>query len=429
MRAPTPTYMSDFYRFAWPEEGVQIDVTRLDESKTGLFCELDVSVTPYGVVRQGRFNLSAPNTRAQWKRDLEGRYDDIDWYAALEAVCQLTVKHWREGEPAVDLREVDLRARPRWLYAPYVEHGGPSIFFADGGSGKSMLALALAVSISTGRPLLGGELACVEKPVPVLYLDWETDSQTHAARLRAICAGADPPIETLPPIFYQRMSTSLVEGAASVRRRLGELSAGFVIVDSIGPARGGVTGDGSSETIRLHNAGRGFNVPWIGVDHITKSKEGDKTKPFGSVYEHNLARLTWSVEKAPDSSEGKLIIALTNHKANNGRLVPRRGYNVTIEEDAEGWPLLIRYDGVDVRDVPGFVGKLSQRDQLVSVLKGGALTDAEVVAALAAINVDMTDATIRALLSRYKDIFTRVYEDGNRSQSKIGLLVKAYADG
>ena len=63
---------------------------------------------------------------------------------------------------------------------------------------------------------------------------------------------------------------------------------------------------------------------------------------------------------------------------------------------------------------------------MIVVLKGGALSDGEAVAALAAIDIDITESSIRAPVSRYKDTFVRTY-DGRTA--KVGLLLKAYADG
>ncbi len=424
MTEPATTYMLDFYRFAWPDDGVQIDVTRLEEGRAGLQCELAVS-NDLGHLREGRFNLSAPNTRAQWTRALGDRMPDLDWYGKLEYVCHHSIKRWREGDPPTDLRTVDLRQRNRWLYKPFVEYAGPTIFFADGGTGKSMFVLTVGISISTGRPLLGGWMDPLhegEAMRPVLYCDYEADEYTHAARLLAICSAADPPIDPLPPVYHQRMTASLVEMAPTIRRRVGELGAKFVIVDSIGPARGGSSGDGSSETIKLFTAGRSFGVPWAGIDHISKSKDADKGKPFGSVYTHDMARVTWGLDR--DESGDGFTIAVVNHKANNGTKAPRRAYRVDIVSDEDEIPLNIAYESVDFREVPGFIGKLSQKDQLISVLRAGALTDEQALAALQVAGVHITSSIIRALISRHKDIFTRVYDDDRRQAPRIGLLSK-----
>lgn len=429
MTPAAATFMGDFHRYAWHDVGVQIDVARLEETRNGLHCELSISCTT-GHLREGRFNLSAPNTRTQWQRALEERMPDVDWFALLEYVCHHSIKRWREGDPPTDLRKVDLRQRSRWLYRPFVEYAGPTIFFADGGTGKSMFLLAVAVSISTGRPLLGGWVDPPnegERFRPILYCDYEADEYTHAARLMAICMAADPPIDPLPPVFHQRMTATLSEMAPTVRRRIGELGAKFVVIDSIGPARGGSNGDGSSETIRLFTAARSFGVPWAGVDHVAKGREADRSRPFGSTYTHNLARLTWGLDR--DESGDGLTIGLVNYKTNNGQRAPRRAYRVEIATDDDDMPLNIAYHETDYRAVTGFTGRLSQRDQLVAVLRNGALTDEEAVAALAALNVNMTSATIRALVSRHKDYFTRVYDDDRRRPPRIGLLSKAVPNG
>jgi hypothetical protein len=138
----------------------------------------------------------------------------FDWQGALLQAAHRAVQARRVGEPTVDLTQVSAR-ETRWLLWPFVEYGGPTVLFADGGTGKSVLALMMAYSVASGKPLLGNPQG---PPHNVLYLDWETDAQTHAERLRAIHSayafGADP-----PAVYYKRMSGSLAESAAQIQAR------------------------------------------------------------------------------------------------------------------------------------------------------------------------------------------------------------------
>jgi hypothetical protein len=208
-----------------------------------------------------------------------------------------------------------------------------------------------------------------------------------------------------------------------MRRKLAATNSGLVIVDSLGAARNGDP-ESAEATIKLFNAMRSLGVPVVAIDHHAKNAT-DKSKPFGSVYTWNLSRRVWGVTKAQEEGANRLTIALHNHKANRGRLSRRLGFHVDYEEDEHGRPLVIRFTPCDVRDVPAFANKLGQKDQLMTVLRNGALTDAEAVNELRALGVDMTTAVVRALVSRYKDTFIRVYDDDKRQAPKIGLLSTA----
>lgn len=418
MNAATATYTDDRYRFSWPDIGIEVVLDRIADSRSGLTGEISISSASLGKLHSpSRFNVLAPQTRATLARQLAERDTFTDWGAVLEQVCALTIQRWREGEPVIDLRDVEPGAA-RWLYEPWIEHGGPTTLFADGGAGKSVLALILAVSIASGEPLLGD--GAMSEPVPVLYLDWETSADVHAARLRAICRAAGI---TEPVIYYQRMTASLAESAQSLRRRCGEMGAGFVIVDSLGAARSGEP-ESAESTIKLFNAGRSLGLPWLAIDHVTKNGGETKTRPFGSTYTHNLSRLTWSMEQpeTETGAENEITVVLTNRKANNGRLQRRRGYALSFTESEDGTPIGIEVRARDIRDIPSMIRRFSVRDQIAAVLRANnaTLTVDDIQSSLEADNIIVKAEVLRATLNRYKQLFVAVA--GPDRATKWGLL-------
>jgi hypothetical protein len=273
-------------------------------------------------------------------------------------------------------------------------------------SGKSMFALGIGVAIAAGMPVFGVRPA---QSMSVLYLDWESDAVTHADRRRALCAGAN--IDPLAaPVLYRRQSASLAESAPHIRRVIAEHGIGLVIVDSLGAARGGEP-ESADSTIRLFNAARTLDVPWLGVDHVTKNGGDGQVKPFGSVYTSNLARLTWGLEKVEELGHGRMIVALKNHKGNNGSSLGRRAYDVEFREDETGRPTFVSYHSKDVRDVPGFFDRLGQPQQIAEVLKrNGRATPADIQRALEADGITVKADTIRVQLNKHKDRFVKLAE-------------------
>lgn len=75
---------------------------------------------------------------------------------------------------------------PRWAFAPYFQRGKGTLIQGDNGSGKTAFAMGVAAHITTGRPLLGMEIAT---PGDVLILSVEDDLPVLRGRLEA--NGAD----------------------------------------------------------------------------------------------------------------------------------------------------------------------------------------------------------------------------------------------
>ncbi|MBS4038921.1 MAG: AAA family ATPase [Hydrogenophaga sp.] len=72
---------------------------------------------------------------------------------------------------------------PRWAWDGFLPHGVVSMFGAHGGTGKSTVALMLAVCADLGRPLFG---VPVEQG-PALFVSLEDSGQVVRHRLAAIC--------------------------------------------------------------------------------------------------------------------------------------------------------------------------------------------------------------------------------------------------
>jgi hypothetical protein len=400
---PELRVVGDVYRLAWPCQ-IEAELDRFSEHDDALSAEVTFrSARPprAGLLHSARFNLMSTQARTTLARALTKRDEDLDWDALVEGMCFVVRERYRTGEPAVDLREDLVRPDRRWLVEPFVEHEGATVIFADGGTGKSLLALAIAVTVSSDTAVLGRRHA---EPRPVLYADWEASALVAQERLDAILAGAE--IHERPPILYRRMSASLVESAANLRREVAEQGIGLVIVDSLGAARAGEP-ESADVTIRMFNAARSLGVPWIGVDHVTKSSGNDATRPFGSTFTHNLARLTWSADKAQEEGEDVLVISLTNRKRNNGRLLPRLGFRLEFVSGSVDELLEVRFRRTDLADVPGLAEKGSLRDRILAELRDGGRKLDELVTPLRTpsnqIRARVSDMEKRGLVVRRPD--------------------------
>lgn len=431
MEQPDVTYLQDTYRFLWKQAAVDLVLDALGTNRSGELAG-EMTITSSRPAQGGhiigpvKFNVVGATSIRTMVAALRDRLDDreeddLDWTAMLEQVRKLTVERWREGEPIVRLSDVAPAGNARFLLPPFIEEHGATVIFADGGSGKSVVALAMAVTVATGIPILGRQPAYT---CPVLYLDWETDETIHAERMRAICAGYREPFNAADvPVYYRKQFAALSDSAQVLRRKVAELGIGLVIVDSIGLAGNGPPEEAETKR-RLFTAARSLDVPTLGIDHIAKAQGTDKSKPYGSVYTHNSARLTWSLESAQSEDYGETVsttVMLRNHKANNGRRARPVGFTVTFRNTPDDRLESVSFEECEVRDIPAFAGKVSHKDLIVAILKanqGVAMQVGDLVQTMAIDGVDVTDDIVRVTLNRHKDVFTKI-------GSAWGLLTRA----
>lgn len=405
---PDMQVVGDVYRLWWNEELVGIDVARVSEHRDGLHAEITIRserVEKSGLIHQARFNLASTQARSTLAKTLSGRMAEVDWAGMLEQLCFKVTERYRKGEPLIDLREVSLTNRPRWLLEPFLEYGGPTVLFADGGAGKSMFALGIAVSVASGFPIVTDNGP--QKVSRVWYMDWEASPEDHRERIGAIAKGYCIEIPDLEPIYYTREAGSLMERAPEARTKIAELGVGLVVIDSAAAARGGEP-ESADTTIKLFNACRLLECPVLIVDHVVKNADKPSDKPFGSVYTHNMSRLMWRLTRGEDDEETG--IALTNTKSNNGRLHPKRGYRMHYETE-DGRLELVGWQREEMSNLPGLRGEMSRRDAIREVLvaNGRAMTVPDIRACLEADGVKVSNDTVHMTLKRSAgSLFQRV---------------------
>jgi hypothetical protein len=170
---------------------------------------------------------------------------------------------------------------------------------------------------------------------PVLYLDWEADSVTHAMRLEALCKAKG--LRMIEGIHYMPMASSLYLSQRRVMSAVADLHPVLLIVDSNAMARG-ATGEGGAEdsTIRMITALRSFGPAALVVDHKSEEKiRRGLTGGYGSIFNRNLARLEWEVVRTNRTLEATSL-ALRLEKANNIRTKVELGFRFEIAANGHG---------------------------------------------------------------------------------------------
>ena len=314
---PTVTAMGDDLCFAWPSLTVEARLSHQRDSGEGLYAELAVQLGGTEI-HWARLNVASTTAREGVVRKLLQVDRGIPWRALLEHTCRLGAQAARTGEPIVTLQPSRQAPETRYLIPRLVLRGETTVIHADGGSGKSLLALALGVVAGAAVELPAGLHAGAA--VRVLYLDYESCREEHEDRLASLMAGwglLDP-----PAILYRRMVRPLTDDAALLRAEISRHQVGLVIVDSLAPACGAEP-EGSDAAIRTMNVLRSFgSTSRLVLAHVSKAgaeQRSGATRPFGSVFVQNLARSVWELRRGGETTED-LVMALYHRKTNAGRL-------------------------------------------------------------------------------------------------------------
>lgn len=403
MSKPDMQRIGDSFVFAWSDVQIGFTIDRIRESAySGLVCELRViSNNP---LTNNKANLYSSLYRLQDGTDQErtahristyvNNLPERQWLTMLMQASDLAVRAWRAPEPFVDVRTVR-STTPSYDVPGWLPRGETTILYADGESGKSMLALGLAIAKANGSPPPWGG-----KPLErakVMYLDWETNQDVIASRTFRICAGME--LDEAPELVYRHCVRTIIDEAPTIREEIDRQDIGFVVVDSIGfAASGSLTDD---ETARqalgaLRSFGRATRLV---VAHVSKAvAEGQtlKGKPFGSIFFWNGMRSGIEVRKAQDQPDEHIIdVGLYHTKSNDG-------YH------QKPVALSIRFDGLDgpiffekgrIEDNAELEERMSLSARVRNLLREGAMSVPDLAEITGA-----SPGTLRTTLKRMPDV-------------------------
>ena len=382
--------------------GIVLEVDRLRRERGVLSGELIVRCTlpgarpvdERGTISAAEFSLSGQRARQERASILAKRSGNeaIDWYGLLEELCLRVIQAERTGEPGVYLRDVPPPAPDRVIeIIPGVPLllDDPQIWFADGGSLKSLFAL-----------YTGGSLA--KHGIRAAFFDWEWTAPQHRGRFEHLFG------PEMPDLFYVRCERPLTAESDRLRRIIREERIDFGIFDSVAFACDGPP-EAAETASAYFRALRTLRIGSLNLAHITKAENGDQ-RPFGSIFWHNHARATWYIKRATDTPDSRAVdVALFNRKANTGPARPALGLEVTFDSNR------IEIHRRDVAQMQDFASRLPTWQRMISLLRDGPQTQATVASEL-----NVSGEAIRKAVARGKSTFTRV--EGSDGITRIALM-------
>tara|TARA_Y100000310_G_scaffold343146_1_gene449435 strand:+ start:1557 stop:3398 length:1842 start_codon:yes stop_codon:yes gene_type:complete len=371
--------------YEWEEHQVSIKLSNLHHSRDGLQARIEITTTRpgrspkvHGPVNWGLYSTSG---RATLVRYLKTRIDDMDWGSVLENTAKLASDTFEESAPVVLLSTVKPTA-PAFAVRPLVSEGETTVMFGTGDSGKSYISLALALALHSNVRV--GPFTPII-PHRTLYLDWETNEETHAWRLQQLLAGHGIG-GGVPDIAYIRCYAPLTEHLRAAKKAITDHSLSYVVIDSAAAACGGEP-EKAEMALRFMNALRSLSVSATVIAHSVKANSGGM--PFGSVFWHNEPRATFEFMPSTEERPNEINVGVYNRKSNNAAKSKPMGLQLAFTDDS------VKINQIDIQSVPDLAGKTAIKDQIFALLKNQQLTVSEI-----ADELDLSENTVLQTLKR-----------------------------
>lgn len=400
---PTMDVNGGVYLLRWKEEMVAMKLDRIRESQMSVTAELTVGTTRPGIggqhLHQARATLTSTQARAQIAGALRRRVDDLDWDAMIEQACVMVLQNYRQGEPVIQVGNLERREQSAYLVWPLLRYGEPTLIYADGGSGKSTLAAMIGLMVQSGHP--GMANMNVLGHGNVLYLDYEASFEEvdeHVKQLRPALRleGTE--------ILYRFCYQPLADEVEEIQHIVSEQEVSLLIVDSLALACGGEP-EKTENILPYYRALRSLRKASMTLHHVNK-----EDKFYGNSYLKNMSRSVWRLRKTQEAGADELVIGLYHDKVNRGKLIQPIG-------------LRFRYDGVnraeatgvvvepyELLEDPGQAANLPMKDRIAALLKTGKRTVKEI-----AEEVVSDENSVRTTLNRHKGTLFQPFKDGSET--------------
>lgn len=271
-------------------------------------------------VFSGKIRLTSPRSRKTVANYIEEvvkntPLQEFEWAKIIERFAVEVCNKTNEPIFAAPLDVLESVPPVEYLLFPLLPKRVPSLIYAPGGAGKSILALYFAILVQSGYDLRHNPTA----PANCLYIDWELDRFLMNTRFNQIVI---EDIEEKKPPFYLRASRPLSDEVDNILENIAKYNITFVVIDSAALAMGGDIIDASSvinffrEVRKLNEAGATVLI----ISHVSKAhkERGDGALPVGSIFFENLARNTWELKFWRIHETQRFVYALYNRKSNFG---------------------------------------------------------------------------------------------------------------
>jgi len=321
-----------------------------------------------GLLHRSRVNLLSTRGRKELCKELETRFE-APWAEIIEQASSIVLERIRAGEPLQWL-STDIELQPtEYLIGPLMPLNQITTVFGLPGSMKSYTAILSCILSTLPWHDNNLEFKVPEKSHLALYLDWESSYDLVNHRLTKTQTGHDLPLIKLP---YRHCALPLADDIEQIKKMAIDTNAKFLIIDSLGGACGGDI-YAPEPALRFFGALRTIpDITTLILAHTSKELSKEKTI-LGTVYFWAYSRMIWETKSSQEPGQNEVTIGLFNRKANEDQLHIPLGLRFIFTPDT------VNVMRADVKE--SFLEQLSLTQQIKEVLKGGALSLAEIAEA------------------------------------------------
>lgn len=381
-------------RMEWVSRGIVATAKTLKEHSDGrIGGHLTIETTLPGVargLRSAQFTFTALRSRTELVNDLRKKVEGVPWDGMIEALCDEVTRYVQAGEPT-QLIDPSRDVQPaEFVVWPLVLYKHPTILFGDPGTTKSYIAALITYLVARGQQ--GGFLDLeVRRPLAnPLYLDWEGDMDSLAARLACLRVG----MELAPvSVAYRRCTRSLSADLDRIKSEIRDRGAEFVIIDSLGPACGATSLMDPEAANEFFAALRSLNVSSLILGHNAKNAGAGPRTVFGSMFFGALARSIWEARREQEEDSDTVEVGLFHTKMNYGRRERPIGFRFHF---GNGATLITQHEPKDIAAAAGML-PLTKR-VLASLRQNGKMSVGQLAEELGS-----GQETIRVTLYRLRD--------------------------
>ena len=393
MAIPKHDITAGVHHLTWEPQAVSMRVDRIyEDSHHVITAEATVRKTdlPSSHVHQARLNLVSTRSQVEFANKCALRVNTVDWDAMLQQMCVMVLAKYREGEPVVDLSTEPKTEGLAYRLKPLLVERQANLIYGDGGVGKSVFAMYLAIITSLGYPHNGLD----PEPGNVLVLDYEADKETTRDRHDLLCAGLGA---GNPSVYYRLCTQSVPDDIQYLQAVVAEKNIDFIIIDSAALACGGKP-ELSDFVVPYYGALRTLGRTSLTIAHETKAKT--TRGPYGNAFWWNLARTSYRVKKHQEPDRHSLEMVLLSDKANFDVLLRPMGFRFNFLPEA------ITVQRIEVAD-SGLAEELPLSQRIEAVLRSPK-TVAEITHELDL--EEKHEATIRTTLHRHRTLFVQLQQ-------------------
>ena len=402
---PAITNLSNGTLFNFKDLSLSVTTHKVKLSSDGAITgEVDIETTRPATAHDlfyGRVNFLSLSGRESLCRYLGRQMNDTPWQEILEIVFRKTIHSTRRGENLIEITTEDEVAHIDFSVWPFLQTNQPTTLFGDGASGKSYLAMMLAVAVKMhwfDNPL-GLRMPDEQPDNEVVWLDYETSQEDFTRRLKRFTSGMNLGYCS---IIYRRCSHNISDEIDELSLLVNAHNPALIVIDSIGAACAGDL-HGSEAPTMFFNSIRRMAGAKLLLFHTNKERE-----LYGNRFFWNFSRHVWEVKKQQAEGDDRISVGLFHRKANETKLFEPIAFDMIFDEAA----ITTEVQRASIADIPDMVEKMNMRQKIQIALKHGALTMADLSE-----ETGEKEASLAVTLNRHKKIFTRT--EGN----KWGLLV------